>query len=66
MKWLKKILQMKEQVKKKKKQLQDQVNKEEIGNLSEKEFRVMIEKKFQDIKTEWKKYKKHLTKTYKK
>ena len=51
MKWLKKILQMKEQVKKKKKkQLQDQVNKEEIGNLSEKEFRVMIEKKFQDIK----------------
>ena len=41
---------MKEQVKKKKKQLQDQVNKEEIGNLSEKEFRVMIEKKFQDIK----------------
>ena len=57
---------MKEQVKKKKKQQQDQVNKEEIGNLSEKEFRVMIEKKFQDIKTEWKKYKKHLTKTYKK
>ena len=36
--------------KKKQKQLQDQVNKEEIGNLSEKEFRVMIEKKFQDIK----------------
>jgi len=35
---------------KKKKNLQDQVNKEEIGNLSEKEFRVMIEKKFQDIK----------------
>ena len=32
------------------KKLQDQVNKEEIGNLSEKEFRVMIEKKFQDIK----------------
>ena len=43
---------MKEQVKKKNnnKKLQDQVNKEEIGNLSEKEFRVMIEKKFQDIK----------------
>ena len=52
MKWLKKILRMKEQVKKKNnnKKLQDQVNKEEIGNLSEKEFRVMIEKKFQDIK----------------
>ena len=42
---------MKEQVKKNNnKKLQDQVNKEEIGNLSEKEFRVMIEKKFQDIK----------------
>ena len=41
---------MKEQVKKKKKKIKDQVNKEEIGNLSEKEFRVMIEKKFQDIK----------------
>ena len=36
--------------KKKKQQLQDQVNKDEIGNLSEKEFIVMIEKKFQDIK----------------
>ena len=35
---------------KKKTNLQDQVNKEEIGNLSEKKFRVMIEKKFQDIK----------------
>ena len=31
------------------KNLQDQINEEEIGNLSEKEFRVIILKKFQNI-----------------
>ena len=31
------------------KKLQDLVNEEEIGSLSEKEFRVMIVKKFQNI-----------------
>ena len=40
----KNVLQMKEQGKK----LQDLINEEEIGNLFEKEFRIMI-KKFQNI-----------------
>ena len=31
------------------KKLQDQINEDEIGNLSEKEFRVMIVKNFQNI-----------------
>ena len=31
------------------KKLKDQINEEEIGNLSEKEFRVMIVKNFQNI-----------------
>ena len=52
------MLQTKEQCK----NLQDQINEEEIGNISEKEFKVMI-KKFQDMKSRWRKYKKHLTKT---
>ena len=37
MRWQKNMSQMKEQVK----NLQDQINEEEIGNLPEKEFRVM-------------------------
>lgn len=52
-------LQTKEQCK----NLQDQINEEQIGNISEKEFRVMITKKFQDMKNRWRKYKRHLTKT---
>ena len=40
------MLQMKEQGKK----LQDQTNKEEIGNLPEKEFRIMIVKMIQDLR----------------
>ena len=56
------MLQTKEQCK----NLQDQINEEEIGNISEKEFKVMITKKFQDMKSRWRKYKKHLTKTQKK
>ena len=40
------MLQMKEQGK----NLQDQVNEEEIGNLSEKKFRVMIVKMIQNLR----------------
>ena len=46
-------LQTKEQCK----NLQDKINEEQIGNISEKEFRVMITKKFQDMKNRWRKYK---------
>ena len=41
----KNMSQMKEQGK----NLQDQINEEEIGNLPEKEFRVMIEKMLQNL-----------------
>ena len=51
------MLQRKEQGK----NLQDQINEEEIGNLPEKEFRVMIVKMIQNLKTEWRKHKKYLT-----
>ena len=37
------------QVKKQGKNLQDQINEEEIGNLPEKEFRVMIVKMIQNL-----------------
>lgn len=45
------MLQMKKQGKK----LQDQINEEELGNLSEKEFGIV--KKFQKLKTKWRKCK---------
>ena len=51
------MLQTKEQCN----NLQDQINEEEIGNIPEKEFKVMITKTFQDMKNRWRKYKKHLT-----
>ena len=38
------------QMKNQSKNLQDQINEEEIGNLSEKEFRVMIVKKIQNLR----------------
>ena len=41
----------------------DQTNEEEIGSLPEKEFRVMIVKISKILKIEWRKYKKHLTRT---
>ena len=48
------------------KNLQEQLNEEEIGNLPEKEFRVMIVKMIQDLRKEQrhrsKRYKKCLTK----
>ena len=47
------------------KNLQDQINEEEKGNLSVKEFRVMIVKMIQNLEIEWRhrlrKYKKCLT-----
>ena len=41
----------------------DQTNEDEIGSLPEKEFRVMIVKMVQNLETEWRKYKKLLTRT---
>ena len=41
----------------------DLTNEEEIGSLPEKDFRIMIVKMIQILETEWRKYKKHLTKT---
>ena len=38
------------QIKEQGKNLQDQINKEEIGNLSEKEFRVMIVNMIQNLR----------------
>ena len=46
MRWQKNMSQMKEQGK----TLQDQINEEEIGNLPEKEFRVMIIKIIQNLR----------------
>ena len=34
---------------------QDQINKEEISKLPEKEFRIMIVKMFQALKVKWRK-----------
>ena len=45
MRWQKNMSQMKEQGK----NLQDQISEEEIGNLPEKEFRVMIVKMIQNL-----------------
>ena len=45
MRWQKNMSQMKEQGK----NLQDQINEEEIGNLPEKEFRVMRVKMIQNL-----------------
>ena len=41
------------QVKEQDKNPQEQLNKVEIGNLSEKEFRLMILKMTQDLRKEW-------------
>ena len=54
------------QIKDQGKNLQDQINEEELRNLPEKEFRVMIVKMIQISEIEWRhrlrKYKKCLTK----
>ena len=47
------------------KNLTDQTNEEEIDSLPEKEFRAMIVKISKILEIEWRKYKKHLTKTEK-
>ena len=46
MRWQKNMSQMKEQGK----NIQNQINEEEIGNLPEKEFRVMIVKMIQNLR----------------
>ena len=48
------------------KKLQDQINGKEIGNLSEKGFRVMIVKEFQNIEYRMEKMQETLTKTWNK
>ena len=53
--------QMKEQTK----NTEVQINKEEIGKLPEKEFRIMIVRSFKTLKTKWRKFKNQLTKTKK-
>ena len=40
-----------------------QINEEEIGKLSEKEFRIMLVKMIKTMKTKWRKCKNQLTKT---
>ena len=40
-----------------------QINDEEIGKLSEKEFRIMIVKMIKNLKRKWRKCKNKLTKT---
>ena len=42
-----------------------QINEEEIGKLSEKEFRILIVKMSKPLKTKWRKCKNQLTKTQK-
>ena len=42
-----------------------QINEEEIGQLSEKEFRIMLVKMIKTLKTKWRKCKNHLIKIYK-
>ena len=45
------------------KNIPHQTNEEEIGSLPEKEFKVMIVKMIKILEIEWRKYKKHLTRT---
>ena len=52
-----------QQMKEQSKNPPDQTNEEEIGSLPEKEFRVMIGKISKILEIEWRKYKKHLTRT---
>ena len=51
--------QMKEQTR----NTEIQINEEEIGKLSEKEFRIMLVNMIKALKTKWRKCKNHLTKT---
>ena len=58
MKWQKNILQTKEQGK----NLQNQINDDEIGNLPEKEFTVVIVKMIQNLKNKMEKTEETLNK----
>ena len=49
------------QMKEQSRNSQDQINKEEISNLSEREFRIKIVKMLWRLENEWRKWKKHLT-----
>ena len=51
--------QMKEQTR----NTEVQINEEEIGKLTEKEFRIMIVKMIKNLETKWRKCKNELTKT---
>ena len=53
------------QMKEKTRNTEVQINEEEIGKLSEKEFRIMLVKMIKTMKTKWRKCKNQLTKTYK-
>ena len=53
------------QTKEQGKNRQEQLNEVDIGNLPEKEFRVMIVEMIKISEKEWKKYKKRLTRIYK-
>ena len=53
--------QMNEQTRK----TEGQINDEEIGKLSEKEFRIMIVKMIKNLEKKWRKCKNQLTKTQK-
>ena len=53
------------QMKKQTRNIEVQINKEEIGKLPEREFRIMIVKIIKTLKTKWRKYKNQLTKTWK-
>ena len=59
MKRQRKTTQMKEQTG----NTEVQINEEEIGKLSEKEFRIMILKVIKNLETKWRKCKNILTKT---
>ena len=48
------------QMKEQDRNTQDQINEEEIGKPSEREFRVMIIKMIQNLKTEWTKRKEEI------
>ena len=52
-----------QQMKEQSKNPPDQTNEEEIGSLSEKEFRAMIVNMIQILEIEWRKFKKRLTRT---
>ena len=51
------------QIKEQTRNTEVQINEEEIGKLSEKEFRIMIVKMIKTLNTKWRRCKNQLTKT---